>query len=93
MSAWMLDVVVMSGDSSPLWILAAGPAGAVGTYWALHRYYRNTDKSHAYERDTLITAKPVQGHEEKIDHISRTRDSDIDGDNSSRHRQRVERLR
>ena len=32
MSAWMLDVVVMSGDSSPLWILAAGPAGAVATY-------------------------------------------------------------
>ena len=42
-----------SGDEAPLWLLAAGPAGAVATYWSLYRYYRNTDKSHAYERDTL----------------------------------------
>lgn len=90
----MIAEVVMatSGDDAPLWILAAGPAGAVATYWALYRYYRNTDKSHAYERDTLIQAQPVQGSEEKVDHISKTRDSDIDGDNSSKHRVRVERL-
>ncbi|WP_208544144.1 hypothetical protein [Nocardioides seonyuensis] len=90
----MISEVVMatSGDNAPLWILAAGPAGAVATYWALYRYYRNTDKSHAYERDTLIQAQPVQGSEEKVDHISKTRDSDIDGDNSSKHRVRVERL-
>ena len=89
-----LTVVVMatSGDSAPLWLLAAGPAGAVATYWSLYRYYRNTDKSHAFERDTLIKAQPVQGSEEKVDHISRTRDSDIDGDNSEDHRSRVERL-
>ena len=85
-------VMATSGDSAPLWILAAGPAGAAATYWALYRYYRNTDKSHAYERDTLIQAQPVQGSEEKVDHISKTRDSDIDGDNSSKHRVRVERL-
>ena len=84
--------VLASGDSAPLWILAAGPAGAIGTYWAIYRYYRNTDKSHAYERDTLIEAQPVQGREAKIRHISRTRDSDIDGDNSAKHRQRVRRL-
>jgi hypothetical protein len=81
-----------SGDEAPLWLLAAGPAGAVATYWSLYRYYRNTDKSHAYERDTLITAQPVQGSQEKVRHISRTRDSDIDGDNSSDHRVRVQRL-
>jgi hypothetical protein len=86
------DIVVMASDGVPAWILAAGPAGAVATYWSLHRYYRNTDKSHAYERDTLITAQPVQGDREKVRHISRTRDSDIDGDNSSDHRQRVQRL-
>jgi hypothetical protein len=86
------DIVVMASDGVPAWILAAGPAGAVATYWSLHRYYRNTDKSHAYERDTLITAQLVQGDREKVRHISRTRDSDIDGDNSSDHRQRVQRL-
>jgi hypothetical protein len=93
MIAEIAQVVVMaSGDDVPVWILAAGPAGGAATYWALYRYYRNTDKSHAYERDTLITAQPVQGHEQKVDHISRTRDSDIDGDNSSKHRERVQRL-
>ena len=91
----MIHVIVMasSGDSAPLWLLAAGPAGAVAMYWSLYRYYRNTDKSHAFERDTLIKGQPVKGSEEKIDHISRTRDSDIDGDNAADHRKRVERLR
>ena len=79
-------------DDGGLAILLLGPAGATGLYWFLYRYYRNTDKSHAYERDTLIAAQPVQGGQEKIRHISRTRDSDIDGDNSSKHRKRVQRL-
>ena len=92
MIAELTQVVVMASDGVPAWILAAGPAGGAATYWALFRYYRTTDKSHAYERDTLIAAKPVQGSQEKIDHISRTRDSDIDGDNSSKHRERVNRL-
>ncbi|WP_435769905.1 hypothetical protein [Nocardioides sp. SYSU DS0651] len=90
----MLDIIVMaSGDDSPLWLLAAGPAGAVATYWALYRYYRNTDKSHQYERDTIIEAQPVQGGEEKVDHISRTRDKKIDNANHAKHRQRVQRVR
>ena len=89
----ILDIVVLaSSDDAPVWLLAAGPAGAAATYWSLYRYYRNNDKSHAFERDTLIEAKPVQGKQEKIDHISRTRDSDIDGDNSTAHRKRVQRL-
>ena len=88
-----LVTVLATGDSGPLWILAAGPAGALGTYWAIYRYYRNTDKSHAYERDTLIDAKPVQGGDHKVDHISKTRKSGIDGDNVSDFRERVQRMR
>lgn len=85
-------MVVMASDDGLVWLLAAGPAGAAATYWSLYRYYRNNDKSHAFERDTIIAAQPVQGEREKINHISRTRDSDIDGDNSQQHRTRVERL-
>jgi hypothetical protein len=88
----LTDVIAMAGDDAPVWLLAAGPAGAVGTYWLIYRYYRNTDKSHAYERDTIIESQPVQGGEEKVDHISRTRDSDIDGDNSDDFRERVQRV-
>jgi len=86
------EVIAMASDDSLVWLLAAGPAGAVGTYWLIYRYYRNTDKSHAYERDTIIEAQPVQGGEEKVDHISKTRDSDIDGDNSDDYRERVQRV-
>lgn len=86
------DLIAMASDDSLVWLLAAGPAGAVGTYWLIYRYYRNTDKSHAYERDTIIEAQPVQGGEEKVDHISKTRDSDIDGDNSDDFRERVQRV-
>ncbi len=82
----------LAADDNPVWILAAGPAGGAATYWAFYRYYRNTDKSHAFERDTIIEAQPVQGGEDQIDHISKTRDSDIDGDNSRNHRQRVQRI-
>ena len=36
----------MATDDGVLWLLAAGPAGAAATYWAIWRYYRNTDKTH-----------------------------------------------
>lgn len=91
----MLEIAVLStsGEGAPLWLLAAGPAGALGTYWALYRYYRNTDKSHAFERDTLIEPGQVDAVERKIDHISKTRETEIEGDNSDSHRSRVQRLR
>ncbi len=98
MSADVIQALVpvlapLASDDGVLWLLAAGPASGAATYWAIWRYYRNTDKTHEYERDTIIDAQPVQGGEEKIDHISKTRDSDIDGDNSKKHRQRVQRIR
>lgn len=93
MSIELIQVLVQAtSDDGALWLLAAGPAGGAATYWAFYRYYRNTDKSHQYERDTIIHAQPVQGGEEKIDHISRTRDSDIDGDNRDDYRERVQRI-
>lgn len=75
-----------------MWLLAIGPAGAVGLYWMLYRYYRNTDKSHAFEHETLVEAKPVTGDEQKVSEITGTRESSIRGNNVSRFRDRVERL-
>jgi len=80
-------------DDNGLWLLAMGPAGATALYWALYRYYRNTDKSHAFERETDVVAKPVTGNDRKIDEIRGTQRSGIDGDNVSAYRQRVERVR
>ena len=78
-------------DDSGLALLALGPAGAVGLYWALYRYYRNTDKSHAFEHETAVEAKPVTGSEHKVDEVKGTRESSIRGNNVSAYRQRVQR--
>jgi len=82
----------MSDDSS-LALLLLGPAGAAGLYWALYRHYRNTDKSHAFEHETAIEAKPVTGSEHKVGNIKGTRESRISGDNVAAFRKRVERIR
>jgi len=80
-------------DDSGLWLLALGPAGGVGLYWALYRYYRNTDKSHAFERETKVETKPVTGSDTQVGTNNGTRDRRISGDNVSDYRERVERIR
>ena len=82
----------MSDDGS-LMLLLIGPAGGAGLYWALYRHYRNTDKSHAFERETAIEAKPVTGSDHKVDTITGTRETRIKGDNVHEFRRRVERIR
>lgn len=80
-------------DDNGLALLLLGPAGAAGLYWALYRYYRNTDKSHAFERESKVEAKPVTGSDQKIGTNNGTRERRIDGDNLGEFRKRVERIR
>ena len=81
-------------DDGGLSILLLGPAGATGLYWMLYRYYRNTDKSHSFERETAVVAKPVTGADEdtKVGVNNGTQEKYITGDNVSEYRERVERL-
>ena len=79
-------------DDGGLFLLALGPAGATALYWALYRYYRNTDKSHAFERETTVAAQPVDGSDAKIDTVIGTRETRIRGDNVGEYRKRVERV-
>lgn len=81
----------MSDDSS-LAILLLGPAGATGLYWFMYRYYRNTDKSHGFERETAVIAKPVTGADAKVGENNGTRETRIDGDNVHDYRERVKRV-
>ncbi len=82
----------MSDDNS--WVLLlSGPAGGVGFYWLMYRHYRNTDKSHAYERETKVVAKPVTGTDQKVDTNNGTRESRIKGNNVSDYRTRVARMK
>ena len=80
-------------DDGGLWLLALGPAGGGALYWAIYRYYRNTDKSHAFERETTVKAEPVTGSESKVDTVEGTQATSIPGNNAGAYRQRVKRLR
>lgn len=90
----LTDVVLQaSSDSDTPWVvLLLGPAGAAGVYWGLYQYYRNTNKSHAFEKETLIEAQPVTGDDRKVDQVRGTKRTSIQGDNVSSHRTRVKRL-
>lgn len=79
-------------DDNGLWLLALGPAGATALYWAIYRYYRNTDKSHAFERETQVDAKPVTGSDAKIGDVKGVRNKRISGDNVAAYRDRVRRV-
>ena len=80
-------------DGGGLAILLLGPAGATGLYWALYRYYRNTDKSHDFEHETAVVAKPVTGSDQKVDEVKGTRETRIGGDNVRDYRKRVQRMK
>ena len=80
-------------DENDLALLLLGPAGGAGLYWLLYRYYRNTDKSHAFERESKVESKPVTGSDRMVGTNNGTTDSRIKGDNVSEYRQRVARTR
>jgi hypothetical protein len=77
-----------------LFLLALGPASAAGFYWVMHRHYRNTDKSHAFERETTVEVLALTGAEadRKVDEVRGTRAARIQGDNAGNHRQRVQAM-
>jgi hypothetical protein len=79
-------------DDNGAWLLALGPAGAAALYWAIYRYYRNTDKSHAFERETAVDAKPVTATDAKTGDVTGVRNSRIAGDNVREYRTRVRRV-
>ena len=81
-------------DDGGLALLLLGPAGGTGLYWLLYRYYRNTDKSHGFEHETAVAAKPVTGADQdhKVDEVKGTRETRISGNNVSDYRERVQRL-
>lgn len=82
----------MSDELGSLGLLLIGPGGGAALYWALYRYYRNTDKSHAFERETTVEAKPVTGSERKVGTNDGTSETAIRGNNVQAYRARVERM-
>jgi hypothetical protein len=94
MTPLLIDLLIalQSSSNGSGWILLAGPAGAAGTYWALYQYYRNTNKSHDFEHDTVIESQLITGGEQQVDRVQGTQRTTINGDNVSNYRQRVRRV-
>ena len=81
-----------SGSGSAL-LLLAGPVCGTALYAAIHRYYRNADKSDAFERETRVALKgQITGQEQQTDEVRGTRDRRVEGDNSGHFRSRVATL-
>lgn len=78
-----------------IFLLILGPASASGLYWMLYRYYRNTDKSHSFERETRVNTQSITGVEddEKVSEVRGTQDREIHENNVGDFRKRVERIR
>jgi len=82
-----------SDGSGSFWFLLVGPACGAALYAAVYRYYRNADKTDAFERETRIALKGrITGQEQQIDQVRGTRDRRVKGDNSDDFRARVAKL-
>jgi hypothetical protein len=80
-------------DDGTLWLLAIGPAGGTALYWSLYRYYRNTDKSHDFEHESIVRGSVVTREDVKIDEVKGTSRTRIEGDNVHDYRKRVHRIK
>ncbi|WP_185995094.1 hypothetical protein [Nocardioides campestrisoli] len=88
----VLQALESSDEPVDLLILLLGPVVAVIVYSGLYRYYRNTDKSHDFEKETRIEAQPVTARDRKVDTVRGTKRTEVKGNNVSDHRKRVQRL-
>lgn len=93
-SAWLATAGAANGDgdASTAWLLILGPIAAVATYLGLWAYYRNTHRSHSYERETSVEAQPIGRHDMKRTSITGTKRARIERENRTNHRQRVQRF-
>lgn len=86
----LLTIAATDGDG-PLWLLALGPAGAAGFYFAIWRSYRNTDKSHSFEHETEVVVSNMTGQDVKVGTNNGTTARWVQGRNDDKPRQRVGR--
>lgn len=91
LSATGVDLASRSGSSSDnsFYLLLLGPAAGIGFYTMTYLRYRNTDKRFEYEHKTSSDVLEPRGFDQKIDEVRGTQRRRIDGDNSTKPRERL----
>lgn len=90
LSAQWLAATDSEGGSALL--LLSGPIAGGVIYLLLFRYYRNTDKSHAFEQETIVESQPITGGDTKVEEVRGTTRQRISNENEGSHRTRVQRV-
>ncbi len=85
----IISAIILDSETDVGWLLALGPAGAAAFYWGMYRYYRNTDKSHAFEHETRVEVKNLEGEDVKVAVNNGTTERWIRGRNDHTPRVRV----
>jgi len=85
-------VVAADEGGAPTFLLLLGPVAGGLVYLGFWSFYRNTGKSHAFDRETRVDAKPVTGSDAKVREVKGTKKTGIDGANHREHRSRVQRM-
>ena len=65
------------------WLWLLGPAGGIGFYMLIFLRYRNTDKRHAFERETATEMLELRTHDQKTGEVKGVENLSIPGRNSN----------
>ncbi len=82
------DYMYGSEEGGP-WLWLLGPIGGTGFFMWVFLRYRNTDKRHAFERETASDVLDLKVYDQKTGEVNGTTDSRIRGRNSNAPRTRL----
>ncbi|MBU3995620.1 MAG: hypothetical protein KKF42_07575 [Actinobacteria bacterium] len=72
-----------SSEEGGAWLWLIGPAGGLGFFMWVFLRYRNTDKRHAFERETAAEVLNLRTYDQKTGEVKGVENSRIPGQNSN----------
>lgn len=82
MSSLLADEFGYGSEEGGPWLWLLGPAGGIGFYMLIFLRYRNTDKRHAFERETATEMLELRTYDQKTGEVKGVENSSIPGRNS-----------
>lgn len=87
--SYLQDDYMYGSEEGGPWLWLLGPLGGTGFFMWVFLRYRNTDKRHAFERETVNEVLDLKVYDQKSGEITGTTDSHIRGRNSNSPRTRL----